>query len=64
MRSRKNNNRPECSQLFCDEMATRKVKFKKAPMIDLDKEIIYYCKEHAKEKKEDNSLRTMWVMKL
>jgi hypothetical protein len=64
MRSRKNNNRKECSQLFCDELATRKVKFKKAPMVDLDREIVYFCQEHAQEKKNDDDLKTMWIARI
>lgn len=61
MKSGTASNRKECSHIFCDKVATRKVKFRRDPMLDLDQEIVYFCKEHAQEKKQDDSIRTMWV---
>lgn len=64
MKSRNINNRKECSQLFCNDPATRKVKFKKDPILDLEQEIVFFCKKHAKQKKENSDLRTMWVARI
>lgn len=60
-KNKKKVNIKECQQLFCHKEAKKKIKFKKHPFYDLDKEIQCFCKEHAKQKLENDDIRDMWV---